>query len=361
MRDDPACGIIRSMNRRDFIAAGAAFASTPAFAKKPDEIRAVLLHMGMNMWGEWVAPGEPKIEGKRYTRDEIYFSEDIWKRTVDHANKRGFNMAVMDLGEFVKYPSRPELAVKGSWSAERMHAEVKRLKAMGIEPIPKMNFSATHHMWLKEYSRMVSTRPYYQVCSDIIRDVVGIFDHPRFIHLGFDEETPNNQRKRAFVIARQEELWWHDLRWFVKEVEKHGARAWIFSDYGWHHYGFVEKCPKSVMQSNWYYNEDAQGYDIDKMKDWFKPKLRLFADLDKAGFDQVPCPSNWVSPKLKESGRKDNADCAGEVVKFCRANISSAHLKGFMMASWTDCKGEGCFRFNCAGMDQLADAMAKWQ
>ena len=361
MRDDPACGIIRSMNRRDFIAAGAAFASTPAFAKKPDEIRAVLLHMGMNMWGEWVAPGEPKIEGKRYTRDEIYFSEDIWKRTVDHANKRGFNMAVMDLGEFVKYPSRPELAVKGSWSAERMHAEVKRLKAMGIEPIPKMNFSATHHMWLKEYSRMVSTRPYYQVCSDIIRDVVGIFDHPRFIHLGFDEETPNNQRKRAFVIARQEELWWHDLRWFVKEVEKHGARAWIFSDYGWHHDGFVEKCPKSVLQSNWYYNEDAQGYDIDKMKDWFKPKLRLFADLDKAGFDQVPCPSNWVSPKLKESGRKDNADCAGEVVKFCRANISSAHLKGFMMASWTDCKGEGCFRFNCAGMDQLADAMAKWQ
>ena len=361
MRDDPACGIIRSMNRRDFIVAGAAFASTPAFAKKPDEIRAVLLHMGMNMWGEWVAPGEPKIEGKRYTRDEIYFSEDIWKRTVDHANKRGFNMAVMDLGEFVKYPSRPELAVKGSWSAERMHAEVKRLKAMGIEPIPKMNFSATHHMWLKEYSRMVSTRPYYQVCSDIIRDVVGIFDHPRFIHLGFDEETPNNQRKRAFVIARQEELWWHDLRWFVKEVEKHGARAWIFSDYGWHHDGFVEKCPKSVLQSNWYYNEDAQGYDIDKMKDWFKPKLRLFADLDKAGFDQVPCPSNWVSPKLKESGRKDNADCAGEVVKFCRANISSAHLKGFMMASWTDCKGEGCFRFNCAGMDQLADAMAKWQ
>ena len=350
-----------NITRKEFLAGAAAFAAAPAFAKKPDEIRAVLLHMGMNMWGEWAAPGEPRIEGKRYTHDEIYFSESIWNRTIDHANKRSFNMVVMDLGEFVKYPSHPELAVKGSWSAERMHAEVKRLKKMGIEPIPKMNFSATHHMWLKEYSRMVSTKPYYQVCSDIIRDVVGIFDHPRFIHLGFDEETPNNQRKRAFVIARQEELWWHDLRWFVKEVEKHGSRAWIFSDYGWHHDGFVDKCPKSVLQSNWYYNEDAQGYDIDKMKDWFKPKLRLFADLDKAGFDQVPCPSNWVSPKLKASGRKDNIDCAGDVVKFCRANISAARLKGFMMASWTDCKGEGAFRFNCAGMDQLADAMAKWQ
>ena len=118
------------MNRRNFLksaAAASALISLPAFAKKPDDIRAVLLHMGMNMWGEWLAPGEPKVEGKRYTRDEIYFSEDIWNRTIDHAKKRDFNMVVMDLGEFVKYPSHPELAVKGSWSPDRMRAEVRRL------------------------------------------------------------------------------------------------------------------------------------------------------------------------------------------------------------------------------------------
>ena len=40
-------------------------------------------------------------------------------------------MVVMDLGEFLEYPSHPELAVKGSWSADRMRAEVKRLRAMG--------------------------------------------------------------------------------------------------------------------------------------------------------------------------------------------------------------------------------------
>ena len=39
-----------------------ALAAVPSFAKTPDEIRAVLLHMGMNMWGEWRAPDEPKIE-----------------------------------------------------------------------------------------------------------------------------------------------------------------------------------------------------------------------------------------------------------------------------------------------------------
>ena len=355
--------------RREFVGAAAAFAAAPAFAKasagkpafakNPSEIRAVLLHMGMNMWGEWRAPNEPKIEGKRYTHDEICFSESIWNRTIDHAKQRCFNMVVMDLGEFLAYPSHPELAVKGSWSADRMRNEVRRLKSLGLEPVPKMNFSASHHQWLKHYGRMLSTEPYYRVCADIIRDVAEVFDYPRFMHIGFDEETPNNQRGRLVMCVRQNEMWWHDLKWFINEVEKKGSRVWMFSDYGWHHEGFVEKCPKSVLQSNWYYNEDVQGYEIDKMKDWFKPKLQLFIDLDKAGFDQVPCPSNWVSPKLKASGRTDNADCAREVVKFCRANISQEHLKGFVMASWTDCKGEGAFRLNCAGMDQLADAMGK--
>ena len=266
-------------------------------------------------------------------------------------------MVVMDLGEFLAYPSHPELAVKGSWSAERMSSEVKRLKAMGLEPIPKMNFSATHHQWLKQYGRMLSTEPYYRVCADVLKDVSEIFERPRFIHLGFDEEKPENQRKRLVVCLRQNEMWWHDLLWFVGHVEKLGSRAWMFSDYGWHHPEFIKKCPKSILQSNWYYNEDAVGYDVDKMKDWFKPKLRLFADLDKAGFDQVPCPSNWMSSKLKASGRTDNSDCAGEVVKYCRANIAPERLKGFMMASWAECKTEGAFRFNCAGMDQLAAGM----
>ena len=84
------------MTRRGFVGAGAAFAAAPSLAKSVDEIRAVLLHMGMNMWGEWRAPGEPKVEGKRYTRDEIYFSDDVYMRTIGHAKKRGFNMVGMD-------------------------------------------------------------------------------------------------------------------------------------------------------------------------------------------------------------------------------------------------------------------------
>ena len=350
------------MTRKEFI--GAAFAATAvgafapaAFAAKPEDIRAVLLHLGMNMWGDWRAPDEPKVAGKRYANEEISFSEPIWKRTVEHAAKRGYNMVVMDLGEFMEFPSHPELAVKGSWPAAKMAAEVKRLKAMGLEPVPKLNFSTSHDSWLKVYHRMVSSNAYYKVCADLIKDTCDVFGHPRYFHIGFDEERYENQRKDAFAVIRQGELWWHDLKWFCRGVEKLGARPWMFSDYGWRHPEFVEKCPKSVLQSNWYYNEDVQGYDVAQMSDWFKPKLRLFDDLDKAGFDQVPCPSNWVSPKQKDAGKTDNSDCAAEVVKYCRAHVASERLKGFLMASWTDCAGEGTYKFNCAGMDQLADAM----
>lgn len=351
------------MNRKEFISAGAAFAvsfaldGAPTVVAPSGDIRAVLLHMGMNMWGDWLAPGEPKVAGKHYTRDEIYFSEEIWNRTVSHAKKRNFNMVVMDLGEFLSYPSHPELAVKGSWSADRMRAEVRRLRSMGLEPIPKLNFSASHDQWLKQYHRMVATEPYYRVCFDVIRDVCEIFETPRLMHIGFDEEQMEWQRGKVIVNCRQHELWWHSLERFIDVVEKQGVRPWMFSDYGWDHPDFVKKCPKSVLQCPGYYNEDVQGYVIEKMKPCYQPRLKIFIELSKAGFDMVALPTNWVSPKQKESGRTENSDCASELVKFCRENVAPERLKGYLMASWTDCMNEWAFRLNCAGIDQLADAL----
>ena len=54
------------------------------------------------------------------------------------------NMVVIDLGEAIQYQSHPELAVKGSWPVEKFRKELARLRGMGLEPIPKLNFSTTH-------------------------------------------------------------------------------------------------------------------------------------------------------------------------------------------------------------------------
>ena len=131
----------------------------------------------------------------------------------------------------------------------------------------------------------------------------------------------------------------------------------MFTGYAWSHPEYVEKCPKSVLQNPGYYTEDVQGSVIEKMEKRYQPRLKNFINLDKAGFDMVAMPTNWVSPKLKASGRTENSDCAGELVKFCRANVSPEHLKGFLMASWLECKNDWAFKLNCAGMDQLAAAM----
>ena len=228
----------------------------------------------------------------------------------------GLNMIVINIGEGIQLESHPELAVRGSWSIEKMRTELERLRKLGLEPIPKLNFSATHDIWLKEYSRMLSTPTYYQVCGDVIREVIEIFDHPRFFHLGYDEETADHQKNYGFVIVRQNELWWHDFLFFVRTVEDAGVRPWMWSDYIWQHKDeFFRRMPRSVLQSNWYYGknfgEDRYVYP------------RAYEELERAGFDQIPTSSNW-----------DFDESFDLTVDYCRHRIPAERLKGFLMVPW---------------------------
>ena len=321
------------MNRREFVklstlsaAAGLAGCGTPAAAQKKDGfIWAALLHMGTNMWCDQPVTSWGPYKGEDLKlvcqADHVRFDEKVWRSLTGRMVEVGMNMVVIDLGEAIQYPSHPELWVKGSWEIERFRKELARLRAMGLEPIPKMNFSAAHDVWLKKYERMLSTKPYYQVCADLIRDVCEIFDHPRFLHLGYDEETVGHQRKYLYCTVRQGDLWWNDFLWFVKETEKTGMRPWIWSDYVWHHPDlFYKRMPKSVLQSNWYYGSE---FDISKLKEGRVAHVKTYEDLDKAGFDQVPTGSNW----------SNDMNFAGTVAH-CRKVCSPERLKGFMMAPW---------------------------
>ena len=327
------------LGRREFIgtamlAAGGVLTgcgTVPPSAKKAkdDFIWAALLHMGTNMWCDCVPESWWPFKGEDLKllceADHLRFDEKVWRAVTGRMVEVGMNMVVIDLGEAVEYPSHPELAVKGSWDVERFRKELERLRAMGLEPIPKLNFSAAHDTWLKGYHRMVSTKKYYQVCSDLIKDVAEIFDRPRFMHLGYDEETAGHQKKYRYCVVRQGDLWWHDFLWFVKETEKAGMRPWIWSDYVWKHQDlFLSRMPKSVLQSNWYYGSE---FSEDKLKAAGKEShvmyVKAYELLDKAGFDQVPTGSNW----------SDDDNFAG-TVDHCRRVCAPNRLKGFMMAPW---------------------------
>ena len=351
-------------SRREFIAmAGAAAvgaAAPKAFAAKPSEVRAMLLHPGRNMWGDWKLPEEPfEKDARKYCADHIRFDETIWREVTAKMSERGLNMVVMDLGEFMEFPSHPELAVKDSWSPERMRKELERLRGLGLEPIPKLNFSATHDQWLKIYHRMLSTPVYRQVMRDVIRDTVEIFGTPRFFHLGWDEERALYAYDKAHFSMRQGELWWYDFLYSVKCVEDCGSRAWVWSDFGWEHKSYYKRCPKSVVQSNWYYDEELGQYSLDPKINRHAHRLVQFHDLDKAGFDQIPCGTNWSGAGRRASSKVGGNDIIGGVVKYCRENVSKKHLLGFLMAPWRDCATRGRHHdMNMQAIDLFAEALA---
>ena len=360
------------MTRREFLATSsmaAAAATMPGAlraANGRDPIRAVLLHLGYNMWADSLPDtftGE--IEERRRPDVKLRCQDAVWTRVVNRAAEKKLNMVVVDLGEGLVYPSHPELAIEGSWSVEKLQKELARMRAMGLEPIPKLNFSATHDGWLKDYHRMIATKPYYAVCRDLIKDVSEIFGHPRFFHLGWDEESTAYMKNCNYAGARQKDLWWHDFLFTVKCAEDNGARAWIWSDHAWwsEPERFYKLCPKSVVQSNWYYDNQMHGFDPNNEKNRDRTKLQAFIKLEEAGFDQIPTGSNWRSNEHIEAGKDADYVMKG-IVDLCRKVVSPEHLLGFMTAPWaaTTDKPNRWGARECDvltdGIDQLAAAVA---
>ena len=327
-------------NRRKFIkqmAAAGIASSIPSalFSQQrpvPDMIWANLLHLSYNMWEDNV-PLKYRDENYNCTtcqearewahpyRPFLTFDNPTWDALLKEMAAVGMNMVVIDLGDAVQYESHPEIAVKNAWSKEKLRSELAKMRKLGLEPIPKLNFAATHDIWMGEYSRMVSTNTYYNVCRNLIAELIELFDNPRFFHLGMDEETAQHQRRFDYVVIRQNDLWWGDLYFYIGEVEKKGVRSWIWSDYAWHHPElFYKKMPKSVLQSNWYYGTD---FDLEKLKEPTKSYVKLYNDLEEYGYDQVPTGSNHSNEVNMEA-----------TVNYCKKVIDPSRLYGFMTAPW---------------------------
>ena len=310
----------------------------------------VLLHLGSNMWGDWTPDGKyptsaeeerrmfpdpkPRKNGsyKCVVRDYVGADIPLWNDLTVQMKNEGLNLVMIDIGEAYAYPSHPELHVRGSWSPERMRQELARLRGMGLEPIPKLNFSTGHDIWLREYHYLTSTPKYYEVVADVIRDVCEVFDCPRYFHLGFDEEVPAAVKERSLAVMRQGDLWWHDFNFCVREVERHGSRAMIWSDMICANRDeYLKRMSKGVLQSPWYYGKDFSEKNVtwdpeyEKKAD-FSVQRNLAASiglLADAGFDVMPCTSNWNSDEAMSA-----------LIGYCRKRIDPARLKGFLDAPW---------------------------
>ena len=300
-----------------------------------------LIHLGMKMWGDLPFTEKPKRDGiqtkiltdaeyeavttpEHLAKDRLHFEEPFWRELSTKLRASGCNCILIDVGEGLRYPSHPELAVKGSWTPEKLKAEIDRLRGMGFEVFPKLNFSTSHDAWLGPYERMVSTPKYYKVCADVIRDTMEVFAPVKNFHIGFDEEdVPKFHGNSSMLVMRQGDLWWHDLNWLVREVEKYGARTWAWSDYLRRHTldqfksEFCRKMPKTVMQDPWMY-----WTKMDKMDT--EPYIQSYLRLAEAGYDVAPCGSNCY-------GVTENFP---DMAEYCQKKIAAAQFKGMIMAPW---------------------------
>ena len=153
----------------------------------------------------WRGPkGDPSPLG-RYS-DVMVTEYDVWREIIDFLPTQGINMLMIDLGEAIQYESHPELACEGAWSKEKMRQELDYIRSLGITPIPKMNFSTLHDVWLKEYSFMVSTPTYYKVVGELIDEACELFDYPAYFHIGMDEETYNLYLKYHLATCERPDM-----------------------------------------------------------------------------------------------------------------------------------------------------------
>lgn len=274
---------------------------------------AYLIHLGYNMWGDKFSTSKVEyvVEG-----DTLLCEKDVWDEVCESLAKGGCNTLVIDIGEGVKFDSHPEIAIKNAWSKSELEAELKKLRSMGIEPIPKLNFSACHDAWLGEYAYMVSSPTYYKVCADLIAETCELFDTPSFFHIGMDEETIQHQRHFSYAVVRQGELWWNDLNFYAQQVQKAGVRPWMWSDAIWHHQEeYLKRVSKDILQSNWYYNDFAEGDET---------YIQAYDLLEQHGYDQVPTGSTFFASQQNME----------KTVINLQDKIDPERLYGFMQTPW---------------------------
>ncbi|MGB3331133.1 MAG: hypothetical protein WBA46_19385 [Thermomicrobiales bacterium] len=300
----------------------------------------------------------PDLSWKPVLRWDDRLWDDLVKQIVD----AGVNQIIFSLGDGIRYDSHPEIAVQGAWTPAEMKAEKARLAGLGITLVPKLNFSAGHDLWLGPYHRMVSTPTYYQVCSDLIAEVIDIFDNPPLFHLGYDEETYGHQRWYEYIVVRENDLWWRDFLWFVEQVESRGTRPWMWSDKIWTHTSeFMARMPQSVIQSNWYYaatfdEERDRAQAAERGLDLSIPPtermettpLHAYRDLQAGGWDQVPAASIDVA---------DNS--FPDTVTWVQANLPRRKVLGFMQTTWRAMLEPYRDRFEL-GIEKMAEGIQRY-
>ena len=248
------------------------------------------------------------------------FDQKSWRRAIDQLGAIGADWVIIDILDGVKFDSHPELAIEGTWEKAKFLEELAYIRSLGMTPIPKLNFSTTHDAWLGDYHRMVGTKPYYDVCRDLIVESYEMFGKPGFLHLGMDEESSSFSEDRDFVVVRQGDAWWHDLLFYIKVCDEIGARPMMWTSTvktrGMER--FYRTVPKNMVVCTGIYSY------LDIPIDSTVEELLMSVDIAKHGYDIMPNGSNWAC----DTNMRDLAN-------WTEAHVpDKSKIFGYMVSPW---------------------------
>lgn len=290
-----------------------------------DKIWAVLMHLGSNMWRKKGYEGPPIKDVEDFVyRDEMFCQKDVWIKVTDHLPGWGVNTLFIDIGEGVRLDSHPEIATKGAWSKDELRAELARLRAMGIKPQPKFNFSAGHSAWMGDWAYRIGTPEFDVFCKDIIEETIELFDTPEFFHIGMEEEAYSAQKNNYIAVVRSTKKKLADTKYLINIIMDKGIRPCIWMDAETlNNFGgadkFEQNMPKEVLLVPWGYREMR---DVEDFEDAC-PHAKFIKLLTDLGFEVMPTTSTF--------GWHLNTK---ETMKICKKFMPDDKIKGYMTASW---------------------------
>jgi len=185
---------------------------------------------------------------------------------------------------WVKYESHPKLRC-GRMDVKQLKEQLARIVRWVWSPFQVELLDRTRCMDRILFPNGF-TDTYYRFCSDLIGEVMKLFNsHACFISAS-DEETATASGNYSIMIVRQFDLWWLDSSSLWTKWKGRRARLDL-SDYVWDHPElFYQRMPKSVLQSNWYTER------IRRQNQYVKP----YVELEQHGYDRFPQPATQVRP-----------------------------------------------------------------
>ena len=290
-----------------------------------EKIRAVLLHLGSNMWSKKgrQLPYIKDVEDSVY-HETMYCQKEVWTRITSLLPKMGFNTVVIDIGEAVKLDSHPEIAIEGSWSKAELREELARLRAIGLNPVPKYNFSAGHSAWMGDWAYRIGTPEYDVFCKEVIEETIELFDTPSIFHIGMEEEDYESQKTNYITIIRTPVKKIIDTKYLNDIIISHGVRPAIWIDCKTlAHFGGAENIrdniPREVLLFPWDYKQHHVHPTLEQMD----PYIRMIHEFTSLGYDVIPTTSTW-SWHLNSK----------EVMTICKKFIPDERVAGYITAPW---------------------------